>query len=92
MRSRIRSQKGIALPLVLLFVIVLILLGFGLSIFGYYEATSAIREEHIAKAFYIARGSVAALTDYLTKIPGDVTENNIQEYQEDVSIFVDELV
>lgn len=92
MRSRIRSQKGIALPLVLLFVIVLILLGFGLSIFGYYEATSAIREEHLAKAFYIARGSVAALTDYLTKIPGDVTENNIQEYQEDVSTFVDELV
>lgn len=86
------NQRGIALPLVLLLIIVLVLLGFGLSVFGYYEATSAIREEHMTRAFYIARGSLAALSRYLTVIPGDVTENSLQVYQENVSLFVDNII
>lgn len=72
--TKLKGQKGIALPIVLLFIIVLILLGFGLATYGYYEATSAIREEHIAKAYYSARGSIAALAQYLTKTPTNDTE------------------
>ncbi len=73
----LKSQKGIALPMVLLIIIVLILLGFALSVFGYYEATSAIREEHLAKAYYSARGSVAALAKYLTTVPADEAEEQV---------------
>ena len=45
--------------------------------FGYYEATSAIREEHLAKAYYSARGSVAALAKYLTTVPADAAEEQV---------------
>lgn len=72
--KRLKGQKGIALPVVLLFIIVLILLGFALATYGYYEATATIREENLAKAYYSARGSVAALAQYLTKQPANDTE------------------
>ena len=72
--KRHNNQKGIALPIVLLFIIVLILLGFALSTYGYYESVSAIREEHLTKAYYVARASISALAQYLTKEPANDTE------------------
>ncbi len=87
-----KSQKGVALPVVLLFIIVLLILGFALSVFGYYESTSAEREQSQAQAHYIARGSISALARHLTTIPSGLTTDELEAYKQTISDYVSDIV
>lgn len=87
-----KTQKGVALPVVLLFIIVLLILGFALSVFGYYESTSAEREQGRAQAYYIARGSISALARYLTTVPSGLTTEELETYKQLISDYVSDIV
>ena len=90
--KHLKSQRGVALPVVLLFIIVLLILGFALSVFGYYESTSAEREQGRAQAYYIARGSISALARYLTTVPSGLTAEELEAYKQTISDYVSDIV
>lgn len=60
------SQKGIALPTVLVFIIVLLILGFALTTYGTFEQQNSRRQIDEAQAFYIARAGAASLEGYIS--------------------------
>ncbi len=60
------SQKGIALPTVLVFIIVLLILGFALTTYGTFEQQNSRRQADEAQAFYIARAGAASLEGYIS--------------------------
>lgn len=59
------SQKGIALPTVLVFIMVLLILGFALTTYGTFEQQNSRRQADEAQAFYIARAGAASLEGYI---------------------------
>ncbi len=77
---KLRNEKGIALATVLLFIIVLLLLGFALTIMSTYDHQQALRLERQAKAYYIARSGADALGSYIINNPDNLTAQEMSDY------------
>lgn len=65
--SIIRSEKGIAMPLVLIVLVVLILLGIALHQYSISELDHSVREEKRTRAYYIARAGAESLARHIMR-------------------------
>ena len=68
----LREQKGIALPLVLITMIVLGLLGTVVLQFGTTDAKQTARDVHSTQAYYAARAGADAMAEHLIKNPNEI--------------------
>jgi hypothetical protein len=68
----LRNQKGIALPLVLIVMIILGLLGTVVLQFGVTDAQQTARDLHRTQAYYAARAGADAMAEYLVKNPSQI--------------------
>lgn len=70
---KLKNEKGIVLATVLLFIVVLLILGFALTIMSTSDHQQALRIERQAKAYYIARAGADALGSYIINNPDSLT-------------------
>jgi len=68
----LNNEKGAALPLVLIVMIVLTLLGTALWYYGVNELGHSVREEKKARAYYIARAGAESVAKYIISDPSDL--------------------
>jgi hypothetical protein len=81
----VRSQKGIALVTVLLFIVVLLIIGVAFSLMAVSSNSQAVRFVNQAQAYYIARAGAASLASYIVDNPASLSA-------EALSGFVDSIV
>ncbi len=79
----LHKQRGVALPLSVMLVLVLSLLGTALWQYSMTDALHASRHEKSTQAYYIARSGAGALAEYIVGDPDNV---------EDMRVFVDSLI
>jgi hypothetical protein len=79
----IKDEKGLAMPLVLIILVVLSLLGMALWQYSISELNFAVREEKRARAYYIARAGAESLARHILVNP-DVL-NAIPEVDDSIS-------
>jgi len=65
----IRDEKGMAMPLALMVLVVLTLLGFALWQYSMSELNNAVREEKRARAYYIARAGAESVARHVMVNP-----------------------
>lgn len=70
----LKSEKGFAMPLVLIVLIVLTLLGIALWNYSMSELNHSVREEKRARAYYIARAGAESVARDLINDPSPLTE------------------
>jgi hypothetical protein len=75
-----RSQSGIALPTVLLFIVVLLILGFALTTYATLEQQSSLRLVNQSQAYYIARAGADSLVAYIVKNQDNLTYEQLTAY------------
>ncbi len=68
--SILRNEKGVAMPLVLVVLVVLALLGVALYYYSTGELTHSVRDEKKARAYYLARAGAESVAHYIMERPG----------------------
>ena len=83
MRDLVKSEKGLAMPLVLVILIVITLLGTALWQYGMSELNFSVRDEKRARAYYLARAGAESVALDLMRNPNNVI---------DLELAVDEVI
>lgn len=86
--SFLKSEKGIAMPLILMVLVVLTLLGTALWQYSVSEVRQATRAESKARAYYIARAGAESLARYIMQDPEQV-DAILDDGSESVSDLID---
>jgi hypothetical protein len=84
------SQSGIALPTVLVFIVVLLILGFALTTYSTFEQQSSRKQIEEAQAFYVARAGASSLASYIAgfNISTDANKKALNDYVDAIATGV----
>ena len=90
----LKDERGVALPLVLIILVVAWLLGSALWSYSVGDLRLAVREEHRSRAYYLARAGAEALARHIMRYPEDVEailEGGEQKVSEIITLETDYL-
>lgn len=90
----LKDERGVALPLVLIILVVAWLLGSALWSYSVGDLRLAVREEYRSRAYYLARAGAEALARHIMRYPEDVEailEGGEQKVSEIITLETDYL-